>query len=192
MTALPAQQTLGAAALTPAHRRVHTAVAIGLVAVILETVLLAFAKTTDSGDYKYAADYWLNGSVLPHALAGILLLPAVRALQGARDGRLGLAGIVLNTVALTAVAVECAASVAVGHDALGAVYVLSALGTLLGTAMFAAASWRAGLLPRWLLAVWPIVWIIGSFFAVSVSPLLLGVFYIVLVAVLRRPPASEQ
>jgi hypothetical protein len=37
------------------------------------------------------------------------------------------------------------------------------------------------------------VWIIGSFFAVSASPLLLGVFYLVLVAVLRRrlQPAAQ-
>jgi hypothetical protein len=168
-------------------RVVHLAVAIGLVAVVIEAVVLAFMKTTDTGHYRYAGDYWLTAAALPHAAAGIVLLPAIRAIQRGRDGRLGMAGICLNIVSLLALAGVCAASLAVAHEIQGGpTYVLGGLGTLIGTALFAAGSWRVGLLPRWLLAVWPIVWIIGSFFAVSASPLLLGVFYIVLVAVLRR------
>ena len=63
---------------------------------------------------------------------------------------------------------------------------LGTVGTLLGTALFAAGSWRAGLLPRWLLAIWPIVWTIGSFAAVSAAPLLLAALYVAIILIIRR------
>ena len=31
-----------------------------------------------------------------------------------------------------------------------------------GVVLFAVGSWRAQLLPRWLLVVWPIAWAVGS------------------------------
>jgi hypothetical protein len=188
MIAQPAERTpVPAAERTSALRVVHLAVAVGLVAVVIEAVTLAFMKSTDTGHYRYAADYWLTAAALPHAAAGVVLLPAIRVLQRGRDGRLGRVGIYVNVVSLLALATVCAASLAVAHDVqAGPTYVLGGLGTLIGTALFAAGSWRVGLLPRWLLTIWPIVWIIGSFFAVSASPLLLAIFYIVLLAVLRR------
>lgn len=163
----------------PAYAAAVAAIVLGIVAAIAEAIEVAFTTTTSgTGPYQYAADYWLTANALPVAGAAIMLLPAVRALQRARDGRLGLAGIWVNTACLLVLAGICAAALAAGHDIQGGpTYILGTLGTLVGTALFAAGSWRAGLLPRWLLAIWPIVWVIGSFAAVSASPLLLAAFY---------------
>ena len=106
-----------------------------------------------------------------------------------RDGALGLAGIAITTVCLIALSGIIAASLAAGHDVqAGPTYLLATLGTAVGIALFAAGSWRVGLLRRWLLAIWPIIWLIGSFAAVSASPLLLAALYITLLVLLRTRP----
>jgi hypothetical protein len=166
-------------------------VVLGVVAVVAEGVVLAAATTTPGeGHFRYAADYWLTASALPHALAAIMLLVSVRAMQGGRDGRLGLAGIVLAAVALAALATVCTWSLVVGHEVSGGpTYVLGTALAFVGHVLFSAGSWRVGLLPRWLLAIWPVIWVIGSFAAVSASPALLGVLYVVIAVQLGRSRA---
>jgi hypothetical protein len=164
------------------------AVALGLVAVVGEGTALTVGTTTPGeGHFQHATDYWLTASALPHALAAITLLVSVRAMQGGRDGRRGLAGIVLAGISLAALAAVCALSLAVGHEVSGGpTYVLGTACAFVGHALFSAGSWRVGLLPRWLLAIWPVIWVIGSFAAVSASPALLGVLYIVIAVHLGR------
>lgn len=182
--------TLSAPSLRSAPH-VRLGVALGVVGALVEASTLVFASTTPgTGPYQHAADYWLTAAALPHAVAAVLVMVGVRRLQGARDGRLGLVGLVLNVVALLALTVIIVASLVVGHEVQGGpTYVLGTLVSFVGTAIFAGASWRTGLLPRWLLAVWPFAWLIGSFAAVSASPLLLVAWYAALLVALR--PARE-
>jgi hypothetical protein len=170
------------------RRLVLAGVVVGTIAAVTESVPLGFQSTTPgTGHYQYAADYWLTASALPHALAALLVMVGIHRLQRGRDGRLGLAGLVVNVVSLLALSTIIVASLVLGHEVqAGPTYVVGTLGTFVGTAVFAAGSWRVGLLPRWVLAIWPFVWVIGSFAAFSASPLLLIPFYAVLVAVLAR------
>jgi len=192
MTTLPTNRARGRTAVSTdvptARRAVVAGAAIGILAVIIEGAALVFAKTTSgTGHYRHAGDYWLTAAALPHALAAVLVIFGIRALQRSRDGRLGLVGCWLTSACLAVLAGACVASLAVRHDVqLGPTYVLATLGTLIGMALFCAGSWRTGLLPRWLLAVWPVVWVIGSFAAVSASPLLLAALYVAIVVILHR------
>ena len=55
-----------------------------------------------------------------------------------------------------------------------------------GHALLAAGSWRTGVMPRWMLGMWPLVWVLGSFAAVAGPlPLLLIAFYVALGAIVR-------
>lgn len=175
-----------------AYRVTVAGAALGALAAIVEALLGAFtSQTSGTAHYQHAADYGFTAVALPVAVAAVLVLFGVRALQHRRDGRLGLVGVVLATVCLAVLSAIIVASLVAGHDVqAGPGYMLGTLGAFLGTALFAAGSWRAGLLPRWLLVVWPIVWVIGSFAAVSASPFLLAAFYVVLLVVLHRRPAS--
>jgi hypothetical protein len=186
-TPLPDQDARPAA--DGARRAVAVGVLVGGAAAVIESVAGGFHSTTPgTGPYQYAADYWLTASALPHALAAMLLMVGVRRLQEGRDGRLGLAGLLLNAASLIALSAVIVASLVLGHEVqAGPTYVLGTLSSFVATALFAAGSWRVGVLPRWLLAVWPFVWITGSFAAFSASPLLLIPFYAVLMAVIRRP-----
>jgi hypothetical protein len=172
----------------PAYRALGAGVGLGVLGALLEAGIGTFGPTPSGTEpYTHASQYWFVASALPTAAGAIIVLFAVRQLQRGRDGRLGLAGIGLATVCLLVLAGICAASVAVGHDIQGGpTYVLGTLGSLVGVALFAAGSWRVGAVPRWLLAIWPIVWVIGSFAAVSASPLLLVALYAALLVALRE------
>lgn len=68
---------------------------------------------------------------------------------------------------------------------------IASLATILGVALFAAGSWRARLLPRWLLPVWVVAWTVGSALPFGgVGPLLLVAVYIVMAAILPRRAAG--
>lgn len=189
---------------TPAEATVHAArrrgrtlvragAAVGIAGAVLEAAVLGLATTTPEGPYQYAADYWLTASGLPVAMGAVLVLAGVRLLQDRRDGRLGLVGLWLVAASMAAMVVVLAASLVVGHDVQGGpTYVLSTALSWVGVALCSAGSWRAGAVPRWLLAVWPVVWAVGSFFAVSVSPLLLAALYVTLLGVLRSSPVSRE
>jgi hypothetical protein len=70
---------------------------------------------------------------------------------------------------------------------LGPTYVLATLATFIGLTFFAAGSWRVGLLPRWLLALWVAAWIIGGPFAQGATPLLLAAVYVLIGTLASRP-----
>jgi hypothetical protein len=192
MTALPTHPTLTRSTTSTGVQLARAGVVLTAVGAIPEAVILAFANTTDgTDDYKYAADYWLSASAIPHAIGLVLVLLGVRRLQQERDGRCGLAGLLVAGLGLFAVNVVIVASLVEGHDVEGGgTYVVGTLATVVGLALFAAGSWRTGLLPRWMLASWPIVWAIGSYAAFSFSPVVLLLFYAVLLMVLRRREES--
>lgn len=146
-----------------------------------------FLDTVSGGDFTHAADYWYTGVGLPISLAGIGLAVAVHRLQHGADGRLGAIGVWVNGLALTELFVQLGASVLSGSEVRwGPSYPLFTLLTFVGVALLSAGSWRTGILPRWMLGVWPVVWILGSFAAVGPTPVVLAAFLVLLVATLAR------
>jgi hypothetical protein len=166
------------------------ALAVGSVLVLGYTIL--FTTTVDQGDFRYAADYWLTATGLPLAIAGIGIALGVHLLQHGADGRLGTVGVWINTLALAELFVQLAASVAVGAELRwGPMYVLSTFLTFLGTALLAAGSWRSGLAPRWMLGVWPVLWVLGSFAGTGPVPGVLAVFLVFFGVVVTRSVRSR-
>jgi hypothetical protein len=67
----------------------------------------------------------------------------------------------------------------------GPLYPVCAFGLMIGLALLAAGSWRVGLVPRWMLAVWPPLGLVGSFLGVGPIPLVFVAFLVVLAVLLR-------
>ncbi len=154
--------------------------------VILGVVMLLFT-TVDEGEFRYAADYWLTGAGLPIALGGVTISWGVHRLHHGSDGRLGLVGTWLVTVGLTELFIQLGASVVAGEELRwGPMYIVAAFVTYLGLALQAAGSWRAGLLPPWMLGIWPLVWVLGSFTSLGPTPLLLALFLVLFTTTLTR------
>jgi hypothetical protein len=150
-------------------------------------VVLNFFTTVDEGDFHHDADYWLTANGLPFALAGIGITLAVHRLHHGADGRLGTVGTWLNTIALVELAAQCSASVVEGAELRwGPSYPVFTALTFLGVALVAAGSWRAGLLPRWVLGIWPLTWVLGSFAAFGPMSLVLIAFLGVLGFAMNR------
>jgi hypothetical protein len=173
-------------------RLVQASIAVGIVGlVVFGYVGLAFT-TISEGDFRYTADYWYTGCGLPIAVAGIGIALGVHRLQHGRDGRLGRIGVWVNTLALAELFVQLGCSVAVGAELRwGPSYVLATLLTFVGVALLAAGSWKGGLLPRWMLGIWPLVWILGSFAGTGPVPFVLAAFLVLLGVVLTRRVAAH-
>ena len=152
-----------------------------------ETRILWPGTADDEGDFTYTADCWYTAAGMPIALAGIGSALGVHRLQRGADGRLGAVGTWVYTLALVELFVQLLSSVVAASELRwGPMYVLCTALTFVGLALLAAGSWRTGLLPKWLLGVWPFVWIIGSFAAAGPMPLLLAAFYVIFGLILAR------
>ncbi|HTJ39770.1 MAG TPA: hypothetical protein VL738_41690 [Dactylosporangium sp.] len=174
-------------------RIVQVALGIGIVALIVFAIVATFWTTVDGGEFRSAADYWYTATGVPIAIVGIVHALAVHRLQHGRDGRLGAIGTWLNAIACAVLAVQCGASVLAGAELRwGPTYVLGSFLTLIALALLAAGSWRTGLLPKWMLGLWPVVWLLGSFFATGPGPLLLVALYIAFMIVLPRRVALRN
>jgi hypothetical protein len=173
-------------------RLLQGSIALGVASVVVLGYTILFTTTVDQGDFHYAADYWLTATGLPLAIAGIGIALGVHMLQHGSDGRLGTIGVWINTLALAELFVQLAASVAVGAELRwGPMYILSTALTFLGTALLAAGSWRSGLAPRWMLGVWPVLWVLGSFAGTGPVPGALAVFLVVFGVVVTRSVRSR-
>lgn len=168
-------------------RWAQAALALGVACGIALAALLVFTTTTSEGSFKHTADYWLTANGIPFAIAQGVLLIAVHVLQRGRAGRLGTAGLVVNTLALIELIAQLSASLVLGEEVRwGPSYPLAAVATFVAVALFAAGSWRVGLLPRWMLAIWPLLTVVGSWAGVGPTPLLLSAFYVTSAVVLTR------
>jgi hypothetical protein len=174
-------------------RLTQGSLALGVVALLAFAFVGAFFTTISEGAFRYDADYWYTGSGLPIAVAGIGLLLGAHKLQHGADGRLGTIGAWVNTLALTELFVQLIASLVAGAELRwGPMYVLCSFLTFVGVALFAAGSWRTGLLPRWVLGVWPVLWILGSFAGSPPVSVLLAGFFVVLGVLLTRRVAQRS
>lgn len=174
-------------------RLLQGSIGLGVASVVVLGYLVLFTTTVDQGDFHHAADYWLTATGLPLAVAGIGIAFGVHRLQHGADGRLGTVGVWVNTVALVELFVQLAASVAVGAELRwGPMYILSTALTFVGTALLAAGSWRSRLAPGWMLGVWPVLWVLGSFAGTGPVPFALAVFLVAFGAAVRRSVRSRS
>lgn len=169
-------------------RLARASVVLAVPALLVFAYVGTFLTTiSGGGDFRYTADYWYTGVGMPSALAGIGLAFAVHRLQHGADGRLGAVGVWLNAAALSVLFVQLGVSVLVGSEVRwGPSYPVCTLLTFVGVALLAAGSWRTGVLPRWMLGAWPVIWVLGSFAAVGPTPVALAVFLVLLVITLTR------
>lgn len=168
-------------------RRLQLSTVLGVVSILVLGGTVMFTTTTDQGPFRCAADYWLTAVGLPIALAGIGIAWSVHRLQHGADGRLGTVGVWLNTLALAVLFVQLSAGVIAGRELQwGPTYIIGTALTFLGTALLAAGSWGTGMVPRWMLGLWPLLWVVGSFAAVGPMPGVLAVFLIALAIVITR------
>lgn len=172
-----------------ALRRAQAALALGAAAAIALAATDLFV-TTSSGDgaFHHTGDWVLTADGIPYMLALLVLLPALRTIQGRRDGRRGQAGVALAGVgALVLLGIFVYGLAAATSSSIGPLYVVGAFATIVGIALFAAGSWRVGLLPRRLLAFWVVAWIVGSALPIPGPwPLLLAGAYLAMALLLRR------
>lgn len=148
-------------------------------------VVNTFFTTVSGSDFRYAADYWLTAPGLPIALAGVGIALGVHKLQHGADGRLATVGVWGYALSLAELFVQLLDSLIVGAEVRwGPSYPVFTLLSFVGLSLLAAGSWRTGVLPRWMLGTWPLLWVIGSFGAIGPMPVLLVVFFAALAVVL--------
>lgn len=172
-----------------ALRRALAALYVGAAAAVGLVAILSFLRTsTDDGAFHYVGDYLNTANGIPYVLALLALLPALRTLQQRRDGWLGRAGIIVASIgAVVLLAIFVWGLIVASGGSWGPTYVLASLATIIGVALFAAGSWRAGLLPKWLVVCWPVAWAIGSMLPFWVfGPLVLAAVYVAMAVTLQR------
>jgi hypothetical protein len=161
---------------------------VGAASAAMLVVCFFFVQTSpdENTDFQYVGDYVLTANGIPLALSLLTLLVALRTLQGRRDGALGAVGTAVTAVGLVALlAIFVYDLVTATSSSFGPTYVLASAATDIGVLLFAIGSWRAGLVPRWLLVVWPITWIIGSMLPFwGPGPLLLAAAYVAMAILL--------
>lgn len=173
-------------------RLAQLSLALAVPALVVFAIVGTFFTTISEGDFRYTADYWYTGVGLPITLAGTGLALGVHRLQHGADGRLGTVGVWINTLAMTELFAQLLTSVVVGAEVRwGPAYVVFTLLSFVGVALLAAGSWRTGVLPKWMLGVWPLVWIVGSLAAKGPTPLLLVAFFIAFGLTLTRRVAGR-
>jgi hypothetical protein len=160
--------------------------ALGLAAMVL------VPTSADDGPFHHVGDYALTALGIPFLLAPATLLPALRTLQRRRDGWLGRAGIVaMSAGALVLVGMFVYGLIAATGSSLGPTYVIASVVAIVGVILFAAGSWRARLLPRWLLVAWPVSFTVGGTLPIlPPSVLVLAAVYIAIAVVLPRRLAA--
>lgn len=172
-----------------------TLIGIGLAVVgllMMGLSMLLVPSTNEGGDFNQAADYVLTASALPQGIGLFLVTLGFHRLQRGRDGRLGTVGVWVYGVCMTELVIQCTASVAARSELIwGPLYPICAFGLMIGLALLAAGSWRVGLLPRWMLGVWPPLGLVGSFLGVGPIPLFFVVFLVVMAVVLPRRLAER-
>lgn len=163
----------------PPLQIIRAALLAGILSTITFAIVAVGWTTSSGGPFQYDADYVYTGLGLPLALVGFAHALGVYRLQPGLTGRRGKVGLWLVGVCCLELFCQVAVSLITSSEARwGPAYPLFALGTLIGLALLSAGSWRVGILSRWLLGAWPVIWLAGSFFAQGATPLVLAAFYV--------------
>lgn len=172
-------------------------VGLAIIAVLVMGVSMVTGQVADApgssggGEFQGAFDYVLTATAFPQGVGLFLAAFGFHRLQRGRDGRLGTVGIWVYGLCMIELVIQCLASVAVGAELVwGPIYPLCALGLMVGLALLAAGSWRVGLLPKWMLGVWPPLGLVGSFLGIGPIPLVFVIFLAVLGVTLPRRLAT--
>ena len=165
-----------------------------IAAVAFTAVTLVASVTPDGHPFTHAGDYWYCRLVpFPAMAAPLVLVLALHSLQSGEDGRLGRVGAIVLTAGLAVfVAMGCYGLLIGRATSLGPTYLLATLATFVGIVLFAIGSWRVGVLPRWLLVLWVLAWIVGGPFAQGISPLVLAVVYVLIGVLVGRPSTGSS
>lgn len=156
-------------------------IGLAIVGLLMMGMTMLMAPTTDEGQFQHASDYLLTAAALPQGLGLLLTALGFHQLQHGADGRLGAAGIRVYGLCMTELVIQCMASVAAGAELeWGPLYPLCAFGLMIGLALLATGSWRVGLLPKWMLGIWPPLGLVGSFLGIGPIPLAFVAFLIAL------------
>ncbi len=161
---------------------------LGALSAVTFTAVTFAKRTPDEHAFRHAADYWYTGiGMLPAMAAALLLVLALHILQNGRDGRLGRSGAALMSATMLVYITMGTYALVIGKaTSFGPTYVLNGFASFLALALFTAGSRRSHILPRSLLAVWLIAWIIGGPFGQSVTPLALAGAYSAIATVLAK------
>ena len=160
-------------------------ISLAIVGLLMMGLSMLFATLHE--DNFHVSDYVLTSAALPQGVGLFLATLGFHRLQRGRDGRLGSAGIWVYGVCMTELVIQCMASVVAGSELIwGPLYPLCAFGLMIGLVLVAAGSWRVGLLPKWMLGVWPPLGLIGSFLGIGPIPLVFVAFLVLLGIVLPR------
>lgn len=167
-------------------------IGLAVAGLLMMGLTMLMAPTTQTGAFHHASDYVLTAAALPHGVGLFLLTLSVHRLQLGRDGRLGTIGVWVYGLCMTELVVQCMASVTAGSELeWGPIYPACAVGLMIGLALLAGGSWRVGLIPKWMLAIWPPLGLVGSFLGIGPIPLAFVIFLVVLALLLpRRVPAE--
>lgn len=157
---------------------------IGIVLAVIGILTMAVSMLSaaqDSGPFRTAADYVVTAAALPHGIGLFLALLGIHRLQAGRDGRLGIAGLWVYGVCMAELLVQCVASLFARAELIwGPLYPLCSVGLAIGLALFVAGSWRVGAVPRWMLVLWPLLGLFGSFLGVNPVPFVFVAFLVTL------------
>jgi len=171
-------------------RRTHLSLALGILGVLAMAVGMLMTRNEHQAEgyaYQGIGDYILTASALPQGVGLFLATLGFHRLQHGRDGRLGTVGVWIYGLCLLELVIQCMTGVVLGYETIwGPAYPLFSLGLLVGLALLAGGSWNVGLLPRWMLAVWPPLGVFGSFFGLGPIPLVFAGFLVALAVVLAR------
>jgi hypothetical protein len=155
--------------------------------IALTYVELAMTTTEDGHPFQHAADYWLTGLGIPLCLSGLVIVHSMHGLAAGRDGRRGQWGVWVFTVpSLVFIALFVDGLVQAEASSWGPTYLLCVLATDTGLGLLVAGLWRTGLLPRKVLALWWIGWLVGGPLGPPAAPLLLSAAYVTLAMQSRR------
>lgn len=175
--------------------RAQISLCVGAVAAVTLAAMAFVPTSTDDAAFHHVGDYVLTALGIPTVVAVATLLAALRALQHRRDGRLGVVGVAATCAgAFVLAGMFVYGLIAATGSSLGPTYVLASAAMILGVLLFAVASWRTGLLPRWLLVAWPVTWAVGGLLPVLPlpSPLLLAAVYLAMAVLLPRRVTSAS
>ena len=171
-------------------RRTHLGIAlavVGLVAMGVGMILTRHDSQPEGYSFHGLRDYVLTAAALPQGVGLVLATLGVHRLQHGADGRLGTLGLWIYGLCMTELVIQCMVGVFAGSETVwGPAYPVCAFGLMLGLVLLAAGSWSVGLVPRWMLALWPPLGLVGSFLGVGPIPFVFAAFLVLLGVLLQR------